>query len=200
MYYTKIAKQEKNKEKVKQTHTDTETHSLTQKSPKNFKPKSIIYTKMTYKTKRKKNPWLKNMEQIWGTKKEHPKILLSLFYIPHLLLSMGTTLGNVLFLPWRKLLFFICKCLSIVSSFPEGMGEFVHFSFSVLWPYWYRTIQALFLLPLSLQVHMYNLLLWKPCFLRSSIPSGSHGLSTSSSVEFPESWRERLDGDIPFKM
>ena len=39
----------------------------------------------------------------------------------------------------------------------------------------------------------------RPCFLVSSIPSGSYNLSTSSSPGFPELWWEGFDGDIPFR-
>ena len=94
-----------------------------------------------------------------------------------------------------------CCSLSFVNAYQlwaasqKGWESLSTSPFKVYDTIWYKTIRALFLLTLSLQVH--NLLLWKPCFLGSSIPSGSHGLSTSSSVEFPESWGERLDGDVP---
>lgn len=38
-----------------------------------------------------------------------------------------------------------------------------------------------------------------PVFLRSSIPSASYTLSTSSSTGFPEPWGEGFDGDISFR-
>lgn len=200
MYYTKIAKQEKNKEKVKQTHTDTETHSLTQKSPKNFKPKSIIYTKMTYKTKRKKIPDLKIWNKYGAQKKSIQRFCWVCFMFPTYCWAWAPPWGMFCFSLGENYSFSFVNAYQLWAASQKGWGSLSTSPFQFSDPIWYRTIQALFLLPLSLQVHMYNLLLWKPCFLRSSIPSGSHGLSTSSSVEFPESWRERLDGDIPFKM
>lgn len=132
------------------------------------------------------------------TKKESPKLALSLFWVDHLLLGMRPPKKCGLLTQWdllEKLIF------SSVSSFQSeinicwlGMGDHVHFCLRAHTPPSMDLCR-----PCTCCQSLWGHMSISPISLASFIPSDSYNLSIFSFTEMPESRGEGCGGDNPFR-